>query len=784
MEEVDEFAHQWGFIPTRYITLGSMQEVKEFTDRIGTTGEWKGEAIEGFVVRTRIPDDATASSTKDEGIAAPPYARNHVWFYKVKYDEPYLIYRDWRELAKKMLTERTKWERESNNGAAATGSKKAAFDPSSLEPISAVGPNGQPKSKNQLKREKKARGMQIARQTAAASAGAANLSASLPEPPRARSNRPETKLFIQWCYERMYGSSDGKVKPNMTLFQGINVGKGIIHLRDTFLRYLESTEGRQRLEALGGAQGALAVRLGEGSAVPSQSSALTEADAARAARPFTHLLLVPIAVPGCGKTALFVALRHLFPGLVAHTQSDDVKSKKTAPQFLKNICEELSKSRVVLADRNNHLLKHRDEIVEAVRAWEERGGRSEEEERAVKKARHMANKKQKLQEGATTGATTPTVDVSCKPRVKIVALAWSLELLPLNTLHRLMADRIVRRGSNHQSLVADTTSAVGARSHETILWRFLEDLETLGHAEGKGEGDRGRGDAAVDRVMRLNVETSQEEQLQVVCDNVILKETKDIGAVSGAFSREPTEGERRAALDAARDYKVDAAGSIEQQRSKLDGKKQARTPRYYGLAVELDLTAVIAALLSEVGQDSAASRGAAAMFAELRSRNRINPRPHITLVHSTSLKVQEGEGESAAVRSARRCWDRYTELVAEGTVEFAIELGNLAYDDRVMAFSIKSVYPVDKTAEAALSSEEFWELQGGRGDSTSDSVKAATWHPHITVGTMDESIRPYEANGVMRAAEARGPGGTAGKVHLVEAPKTVRAVGRLSGMWS
>lgn len=747
MDEVEVFAREWGMIPTRYLTLGSMAEVQEFTDRVGTTGEWQGEAIEGFVVRTRIPRDALPADTKEQGVAAPPYAPNQVWFYKVKYDEPYLMYRDWRELAKKMVGEKTKWEKENSKASSKQRADVKAEHPSqvtlpALEELSLVDAQGEPKSKSQIKREKKARGLEIARRKAAEAASRESAGPQLarPDPPRARSNRPETRLFIEWCYAKIWGSADGKVKPDMKLFQGLNFGKGIIHLRDTFLRYLETREGRSRLQTFGGPRGALAARLGG-----QEAGEAPLLDTKQPTRPFTHLLVVPVAIPGCGKTSLFVALQSLFPDIIGHTQSDDVKAKKSAPGFLKNICEELSKHRIVLADRNNHLLKHRDEIVEAVRAWEERGGRSEETLRAEKKALHRAK-----QNGVSAGVADEKNAADIKPRVKIVALSWSLDLLALNTLHRLMADRIVVRGSNHQSLVADTTSAVGSRSHETILWRFLESLQTLGHAEGKGEGDQGRGDASLDCVVRLNVERSQEEQLKVVCDEVITKEAQDIVQLAA-----PTEEQMRAALDAARQYKVAVPGSIEQQNSSIKkGAESKRTPRYYGLAVELDLSAVIPEMLSSRGDES--SLKASEMVDALRSRNRINPKPHITLVHSSNLVLKEGQEEDAkakeTVEAVRRRWNRYTELVAQGgTVDFLIELGNLVYNERVMAFSIQKVTP---EVEEPLSTRDFWDLQGGRGDSTHANSQQGAWHPHITVGTMDESIRPFEANALVVVAQA------------------------------
>jgi tRNA ligase len=53
-EVVDAFAEKWGFIKTPTTVIDSIQEVKDFTAACASTGEWNGEPIEGFVVRTRV----------------------------------------------------------------------------------------------------------------------------------------------------------------------------------------------------------------------------------------------------------------------------------------------------------------------------------------------------------------------------------------------------------------------------------------------------------------------------------------------------------------------------------------------------------------------------------------------------------------------------------------------------------------------------------------------------------------------------------------------------------
>lgn len=778
MEDVCAFATSWGLIPTRYITLDSMDEVKQFTDRVGTTGEWQGEAIEGFVVRTSMPRDMPQGQM--EGAVSPPYTPGQAWFYKVKFDEPYLMYRDWRELTKKMLTDKKKWESANHapaNGGQAVEISQLATRTEAIKLEDSSKDSSEKKSKSQLKREQKARRDEEVKKQAAARGAA-----PLPTPPKARSNRPETRLFIQWCHDRIYGSEDGKVKPNPAIFEGINVGKGIIRLRDMFLAYLKTDEGAKKIAALGGPRGAVAAKL-EGQGLLPGTTAVSDQTAPedeRSTRPYTHLLIVPIAIPGCGKTSLFLSLSHLYPQVVGHTQSDDVKSKKTAPTFLKNICAELSKHRVVLADRNNHLLKHRDEIVEAVRAWEDRGGLTEEELRAQKKANAgKGGKKGGAQDSTSNAVGKPIV----KPRVKIVAMAWSLDMLPLNTLHRLMSDRILARGDNHQSLIADTKSATGSRSHETILWRFLQSLETLNSAEGKGEGDKGMGDANFDEVITLQVESSQEEQLTKVCQELRRVAVADVAK----DLKQPSSEEIRAALTAAAEYRVVVKKAEEPTAaSSKKGQETAPAgPRYYGVAVELDLRSVIHKFLDLAAANTSSEvlQKARDMFLFLKSSDRVVLRPHITLVHSSALRALSSEEEAqldeakrAERRTAKSKWERYSALSRlSEAIDFDITLGHLVFDERVMAFSISNVHPTPQ-ASKHLPSEDFWKLQGGKG-----GAGEGEWRPHVTVGTRDESVRPFEANRVMREAEEDQD--RRGELGLIEAGETqITLRGRLMGM--
>jgi tRNA ligase len=102
---VDGFARDWGFIVTKSTVLQSIPDVKKFTDEISDAKEWNGEPLEGFVVRTHVGIPPTKGNVRRN---ASPYAPGSSFFFKVKFDEPYMMYRDWRELTKACLAQAEK----------------------------------------------------------------------------------------------------------------------------------------------------------------------------------------------------------------------------------------------------------------------------------------------------------------------------------------------------------------------------------------------------------------------------------------------------------------------------------------------------------------------------------------------------------------------------------------------------------------------------------------------------------------------------------------------------
>lgn len=256
------FANEFGFIPTKHITLNTVPEVKAFTDEVAKSGSWEGDMIEGFVVRSTVKDMPRSETH-------PPYLAGAPFFFKVKFDEPYMMYRQFRETTRALLP--------------------------LLDKIS-------PEKEAELWRKV-----------------------------RSRARRPEVSVYAEWCGRKM--------KQAPALFQ--NYERGVVRVREVFLKWIEG-EGKAAWESAKNGtwkpQSAL-----------DAEAAKAQKDAERSSLP-KKWILVPVAVPGCGKTTVGMALGKLFG--FGHTQSDDVVTKKsTAPTFKKNIVELLKTNNVVYADR-------------------------------------------------------------------------------------------------------------------------------------------------------------------------------------------------------------------------------------------------------------------------------------------------------------------------------------------------------------------------------------------------------------------------------------------------
>lgn len=87
--QVQAFAEEWGFRKTDFLVIDDNQETKKFLEGVAETGSYNGRDVEGFVIRCKTRADRSA-----------PYSD---WFFKYKFEEPYLMYRQWRECTKAII---------------------------------------------------------------------------------------------------------------------------------------------------------------------------------------------------------------------------------------------------------------------------------------------------------------------------------------------------------------------------------------------------------------------------------------------------------------------------------------------------------------------------------------------------------------------------------------------------------------------------------------------------------------------------------------------------------
>ncbi|KAK1246066.1 hypothetical protein MKX07_005135 [Trichoderma sp. CBMAI-0711] len=90
-KQVQEFAKQWGFLQVDLLVMDDVQEVKTFLDDVAKTGSYSGRDVEGFVIRCKMSRNPSQIPYQD-------------WFFKYKFEEPYLMYRQWRECTKAMIS--------------------------------------------------------------------------------------------------------------------------------------------------------------------------------------------------------------------------------------------------------------------------------------------------------------------------------------------------------------------------------------------------------------------------------------------------------------------------------------------------------------------------------------------------------------------------------------------------------------------------------------------------------------------------------------------------------
>lgn len=88
---VQDFAEQWGFHKTELKIIETIAETRQFLESVAETGAHDGRDVEGFVIRCQMSPEPNSLPYRD-------------WFFKYKFEEPYLMYRQWRECTKALIS--------------------------------------------------------------------------------------------------------------------------------------------------------------------------------------------------------------------------------------------------------------------------------------------------------------------------------------------------------------------------------------------------------------------------------------------------------------------------------------------------------------------------------------------------------------------------------------------------------------------------------------------------------------------------------------------------------
>ena len=90
MKDVSQLGCKYGFRCVQCTSLKTLDDLKKFLDNCSATGSFQGQEIEGFVIRCHL---------KSTG---KPF------FFKYKFEEPYLMYRQWREVTKDYISNKSR----------------------------------------------------------------------------------------------------------------------------------------------------------------------------------------------------------------------------------------------------------------------------------------------------------------------------------------------------------------------------------------------------------------------------------------------------------------------------------------------------------------------------------------------------------------------------------------------------------------------------------------------------------------------------------------------------
>lgn len=519
--EVHKFADEWGFKKAEYEIIEDLDDVKAFLTKCAETGSWNGRDTEGFVVRCKVKDS--------------PGKAGRDWFFKYKFEEPYLMYRQWREATKSVIGGRS---------------------------------------------------------------------------PRIKKHQNITEEYLLYARRQLAA--------NPQLAKLYNQNHGIIEMRDGFLAF----KGKRGAEIIA-----------------------EEASENMVDTPL-NILLVTIATIGCGKTTVAKALVKLFGW--GHFQNDDIVGKGNRPaRFALQITNLMPVQKVVIADRNNHQKREREQIINDV--------------------------------------------AKVIPDTKFVALHYvhDPKNKMLDNIRKVTQSRVLGRGDNHQTIQAASKNPAEIIG---IMEGFLNRFE--------GCDTNREPDCNFDEVINLDVAASSVENLETVITHLY-------NAYPSIFKDEmPSHQEMEEAVSFAMNEQVaaekvhDLSFKNDNKKQKANGSKQATpepkqwTPdelvkrlEYFGITLSAtNISSILSSLFANATSDESK------FYRQLKGLKRIQNEFHVTLVH----RANSGGGASGEL------WQNYVEQYKEALSKednksertprlgpARLRLERVIWNDRVMGILVR-----------------------------------------------------------------------------------------------
>lgn len=411
----------------------------------------------------------------------------------------------------------------------------------------------------------------------------------------------------------------------------------------------------------------------------------------------SKIVIVPVATVGCGKTTLALALATLFHW--GHVQNDNITGKGAARLFANAIVNEMQDLPVVIADRNNHLRVMRKALFTDIH---------DHFPKAKLVAIHYVHYR----------------DTSPDLRYKIESVAET---------------RVMARGDNHQSIQATTH---GKQHVQKILRQFINSFQPVQEQNSPDDG--------FDHIIELNPTRPTRDNLAIVIEQLheqyphlihtIPSNEEMDDAVNFALTYQPSSRKRHF-TDRKKELergerprlvsKEEAIASLHAQKSAQETQTTSQSTRqkangestdvatkkkrpigeklmYYAIRMPKDILHILDTMFTWHSDFYA-------LWNQWKDKNRIQESLHVTLIHRSQSK------------SHPQLWETYQNIASPLTT--TVVLNTIVWNSRVLA--------IDVTIEG----------QGG--------IQCVSEIPHITIGTGAPSIKPFEANQMLREWKAK-----------------------------